>query len=174
MTSLLHRIAADQTGTSVIEFAIIGPAFIAVLVATVQTALVFLAQQGLETVAEDAARVLMTGQAQQTSMTAAQFKTKACTSLPPFMTCDKLMLDVKQVNSFNSATLAAPTITYNNTTGAVTNAFSYDVGGRNAIVVVRAMYLWPVVGGILNFDLSDQDNGTRLLLSTSVLKTELY
>ncbi|MDE2595925.1 MAG: pilus assembly protein [Sphingomonadales bacterium] len=167
------KLLADQSGTSTLEFAFVGPAFFAVIIGTFQTALVFLAQQGLETVAQDSARKLMTGQAQQAAMTASQFKTAACASLPPYMECSKLMVDVSVASSFSNANMNVPTITYNGS-GGVTNTFGFNTGSQGSIVVVRVMYLWPVVGGVLNFNLSNQPNGNRLLVATSVLKSEFY
>ena len=150
-----------------------GHAFIAVMVATFQFVYVFVVGQGLETVAEDSARIIMTGQAQRVAMTAAQFKTAACRSLPPFMNCAKLMFDVRVESAFSNANLTGPTLTYNGA-GAVTNTFSYNTGSQGSIVVVRAMYLLPVVNGPLNFRLSNQPKSKRLMVATSVLKTEYY
>ncbi len=170
---LRRRLFSDRSGTSTIEFALVGPAFIAVMAATFQSAYVFVIGQGLQTVAEDSARILMTGQAQKASMTAAQFKTAACQSLPKFMNCSKLMIDVRVENAFSSANLNGPTLTYNGA-GAVTNAFSFNTGSQGSIVVVRVMYLLPVVNGPLNFRLANQPGSKRLMMATSVLKTEYY
>jgi Flp pilus assembly protein TadG len=169
----LRRLLHNNSGASAIEFAIIAPAFIAMLVAIIQIAFVFLAQDGLETGAESAGRILMTGQAQRANMTAAQFRSATCNALPPFLKCSNLMIDVTTVSSFSGASTGAPTIAYDSS-GNVTNSFSYSMGTQGAIVVVRLFYLWPVAPGPLGFNLANQPGNQRLLASTSVLKSEYY
>ncbi len=56
--------ALSVTGTvpSAVEFAILAFPFLALLFAVMQTALIFFAQQTLETAAADSARLVLTGQ----------------------------------------------------------------------------------------------------------------
>ncbi|GGZ08324.1 TadE/TadG family type IV pilus assembly protein [Novosphingobium colocasiae] len=169
---LLRRLRADARGASAIEFAMIAPALFAVLVATIETSLVYLAQDGLETAAETGSRLLLTGQA-QSGLTASQFRTAACSALPPYMTCANLMVDVRVAGSFSAADTGMPTLTYDSG-GNVTNAFSYATGAQGSIVVLRLLYLWPTNAGPLGFALANQPGNKRLLVATSVLRTESY
>ncbi|MBV1691125.1 pilus assembly protein [Novosphingobium sp. G106] len=173
ITQLLRRLSGDQRGVSVLQFAIIAPAFIAVMIAVIEIAFVYLAQGGLETAADAASRELMTGQAQQGGMTSAQFKTAVCASLPPYLKCSSLMIDVSTASSYSGANLGTPTLTYDSS-GNVNNSFSYNPGTQGAIVVVRLMYLWPTITGPLGFNISNQTGNNRLLIATSVLKSEYY
>ena len=173
VSGLLGRLRHDTRGSSVIEYALLGPVLFALIIATIQTALIFIAQQGLESDAQNAARLILTGQSQQAGMTAAQFKTAACNSLPPFLSCGNLYIDVSTASSFATATTSAPTITYDSH-GNVTNGFGFAPGGQGSIVVLRLMYLWPTTAGPLGFDLSNQPGHNRMLFATSVFKTETY
>jgi Flp pilus assembly protein TadG len=166
-------IGRDTRAAVALEFALVAPMLIALILAILNTALIFLAQQGLETTAENGGRLIMTGQAQQGSLTQAQFKTAACASLPPFLQCSRLYIDVTAVTSFSDATLSAPTFTYDKN-GNVTNSFSYSTGARGGIAVVRLMYLWPTSNGPFGLTLVNQTGGNRMLMSSSVLKTEYY
>src|SRR3546814_15486596 len=76
--------------------------FIVLLIAILQTSLVFFAQQLLETTAEDTSRVILTNQAQKAGTSQADFKSAACSTLPSFMNCNDLMIDVRTVNSFSA------------------------------------------------------------------------
>ena len=58
-----------------VEFALVAAPFLALLVATFETALVFFAGRVLDEVTEEASRYILTGQAQQSNMTQAQFLT---------------------------------------------------------------------------------------------------
>lgn len=156
-----------------LEFALVGPAFIALLIAIFQTTFVFIAGQGLETATEASARLLLTGQAQSGNYTAAQFKTAACTTLPPYLSCSNLYIDVSTASNFSSASLGAPTITYDSS-GNVTNSFSYTTGTSGAIIVVRFLYLWPTLTGPLGFSLVTTGKNQHLIVATAVLKAEAF
>ena len=54
----------DPEGAALVEFALLAPAFIALTLVTLHMMLIYLAQQMLETAAETAGRLLLTGTAQ--------------------------------------------------------------------------------------------------------------
>lgn len=173
----IHRLTAavvrDRRGATLVEFAIVAAPLFALLIAIIQTSLTFFAQQALETAAEKSVRQLMTGSAQKAGMTQSQFKTAACTNLPAFMPCANLMVDVQVATSFSGVNNAPPTITYD-TNGKPNNSMAYQPGGPGEISIVKLMYIWDVQQGPLGFDLSTLSNGKRLLVATSVFKTEPY
>ena len=166
-------IAADARGAAILEFALVAAPLLALLLAIIETSLVFFTQQSIETATEVTARALMTGSAQSANLSPAQFKQIACNALPGYLDCSNLYVDVQTAASFSAANTSAPTLTYDKN-GNVTNNFSYATGGAGDIVVVRLTYLWPVVTGPLGFDLSDQPNSRRMIIGTSVAKTEPY
>ncbi|MBB4154243.1 Flp pilus assembly protein TadG [Sphingomonas jinjuensis] len=161
---------ADKSGATIVEFAIVSIPFFALLIAILQTSLVFFAQQALDTASEKAVRILVTGSAQKSGMTAAQFKTQACTSLPTFMQCANLIVDVQSAAQFSSIDTSTPTITYDSS-GKPVSAF--DPGDSSEITIVRLMYIWNVAPGPLGFDLSTLSRGKRLMVSTQVFKSEI-
>jgi Flp pilus assembly protein TadG len=145
---------------------------IAVILASLQTAIIFFEGQALQTATERTARQLMTGSAQTASTTQTQFKSAVCAMATSF-TCNNLMVDVQSASSFTSISTSPLTPTYNSS-GAATNSWSYSPGGPGDIVIVRVMYDWPVVGGPLALNLANQSNGTYLLVATVVFKNEPY
>lgn len=169
----LIALAGDRSGATAIEFALIATPLAALMVAILQTSLTFFAQQNLETVAEKAVRQLVTGQAQKANTTKDQFKTIVCSKLPSFMKCANLYVDVQSATSFAAANTAPPALTFDSN-GQVTNAWVYSPQGSGAINVVRIMYAWQVSAGPLGFDISTMSNQRRLLVATSVFKTEPY
>jgi Flp pilus assembly protein TadG len=174
----LRTLRRDDRGATILEFALVSAPFFALLMAILMTSLVFFAQQALETAAEAASRLIMTGQVQQTAQqpvawTATQYKTKVCAQLPPLLNCSKLMIDVQTATSFSAASTSTPTISYDKN-GNPSNAWQYQTGGAGSIIIVRLMYLWPVATGPLGFNLSNQTGNERLLIATSVAQTEPY
>jgi Flp pilus assembly protein TadG len=164
---------AHCSGTSTVEFAMVAPAFTALLLAIGQTSLVFFAQQNLETVAQRVSRQLMTGNVQKAKLTQSQFNALVCSKMPSFMDCSNMMTDVRVVNSFSTATTGMPSITYDSS-GKITNSWTYQTGNPGDILVVRVMYIWKTASAPLGFDLSNLTGQRRLLMATSVFKTEFY
>jgi Flp pilus assembly protein TadG len=171
--ALALRLWRDPSAATLLEFALAAPAFIAMMIAIFQTALLFLATQGLETAAEASGRLLLTGQAQGANYTADQFKTAACTTLPTYLNCSKLYVDVSTATSFSLANPAPPPLSYDSA-GNITNSFNYAPGKSGAIVVLRLMYVWPTATGPLNFSLVNTPNSGHLLVASSVLKAEAF
>jgi Flp pilus assembly protein TadG len=169
----LKRLRSEQRGAALIEFAFVVGPFMALLVAVLQTSLTYFAQQNLETTAEKSVRQLLTGSAQNSNMTQAQFKALACTNLPAFMKCANLIVDVQVASNFSSANIGVPTLTYDSN-GNISNTWGYSPGVPGQITVARIMYIWDVSKGPLGFDLSTMSSGKRLLIATSVFKTEPY
>ena len=166
-------LATHRRGSVAIEFAFIAAPLAALMIAILQTSLVFFAQQTLETTAEKSVRQLITGSAQQGGTSASAFKTSVCSKLPVFMQCANVMVDVRTVTSFSNASVSSPTLTFDSN-GNVTNSWSYAPGGAGSINVVTIMYIWNVQKGPFSFDLSTMSNNRRLLYATSVFKVEPY
>jgi len=169
----LKPLRRHARGATLVEFAVIAAPLIALLIAIVQTSLTFFAQQVLETTAEKAGRLILTGAVQRQGMKRADFNKAVCDSLPAFLKCANVLVDVQTATSFSSADTTAPTITFGSD-GKPTNATAYDPGNPGDIVVMKVIYLWSVAPGPLGFDLSTLSNGQRLLMATAVFKREAY
>ncbi len=160
-----------EDGAATVEFALVAAPFIALLVAIIQTMVVFLAQRLLDEVVSQASRVILTGQAQTSSLSQAQFADWVCQKTVIFFTCSNLMVNVQSYASFSAASTSTPTLTFDSQ-GNVTNSWSYSLGNPGDIVVVQVLYQWPVLLGPLSFNLSNLSNGNRLLVSSNVFKRE--
>ena len=159
-------------GATAVEFALIAVPFLALLLFSIQVTIIFFADQALMTFNESISRNILTGGTQKLGLTQAQFKAQVCAKLPSLFSCNRLYLDVRSATVFSNANTSTPTMTYD-ASGKVSNTFQYDPGGPGSIVVVKMMYLWPVVGTLLG-TLSNQANNNWLVMSTVALKSEQY
>ena len=183
------RFRADRRGATAVEFALIAVPFFALIAASVETALVLFATSGVEAAVADAARLVMTGQA-QTYTTSAAFRdaticapTAHARILPAFIDCSKLMVDVRP-----AGTSGATSFSNADTTRDFTLATSqtYCPGAPGDIVVVRAAYPMPVYFAILTATglvatgtskagLTSWNGGTaHMILGTSAFRNEAY
>lgn len=163
--------ARDKSGATAVEFALVAAPFLALIIALIQTFLVFFAQQTLESIVRQSARLVMTGQVQSAQMTQAAFKQKVCEQIVILFNCSGLMVDMQVATSWTSANTGMPNLTFDGS-GNVTNTWQYDPGDSGDIVVLRVMYVWPVVLGPLGFNLSNLSNGNRLIMSSAAFQNE--
>jgi len=150
-----------------VEFALVATPFLALVLASLQTATV------------RSARLIETGHA--TGMTASSFAANICGNLPVGFDCTKLYVDVQSAGSFSSLNTTPITLT-RDSGGTVTNSFSYRTGSQGSVVIVRAMYEWPIfagglsqfLGGVPGFGLANQPDGGYLMIGTVVMRNEPY
>jgi Flp pilus assembly protein TadG len=173
-------VRADQ-GAAAVEFAIISIPLIALLLATFQTAVVLFAAQALESATETAARQIMTGQAQTSSLTQAQFRNLICptssggttpaNALPKLIDCTKLIIDVRVASNFSSADTSKNVFT-------TPSQAQFSPGGPNTINVVRVMYQLPsylsIAGGGSNIFGVTGGPTSNVILAAAVFQTEPY
>jgi Flp pilus assembly protein TadG len=175
--NLFGAFIGDRKGATAVEFALVAAPFLALMVALIQTFLLFFAQSQLENAVRLSARQILTGQVQtqDASLTQAQavaaFHQTVCNSAAILFTCTGLMVDVQIASQWSSANAGMPTLTYNGS-GAVTNTWQFNPGNAGDIVVVRVMYLWPVFFGPIAFNMANQANGTRLIMASTAFQNE--
>lgn len=166
----ITSIVCDARGAVAMEFGLCVAAFVALLLACAQVALIYFAQQNIQTSAEAVARKVMTGQVQSSTTSAAAFKQIACSTLPFFMNCTKLIVDARSASAFTSIDTSVPVITYDSKGNPTNTQFSTGSGG--SIVILRLLYPWSVAAGPLGAKFSNQASGPRMLVGTMVFKSE--
>ncbi len=157
---IASRIPGIASRTSVIR--------IAILFATIQIAVIFLAQSYLDNMSEDAMRTVLTNQSY--SLTQAQFKTNVCANLTALFTCSNLIVDLEPAPT-TAAGISAALPQFTNK-GVLVNPTKFVVGTQNQRMILTLMYQWPVIGGPLGVNFTNIGNGTHLLVSTQVFYKE--
>lgn len=167
----LRRFRRDGRGSAAVEFALVAPVFFALLFAILEAGIMFLAGQVLQTVAQESARMILTGQAQTASYTPPQFATYVCSQVPALFNCNSISVDVTSYSSFSGVTITNP---IDNAGNFVSNNLQYSPGGPGDIVMVRLFYQWPLFVTGLGWNPSNLAGNKRLLVGTAVFKNEPY
>lgn len=167
---LVSRLQRDEKGVAAVEFALVAGPFLFMLFAIIEVAMVFFAGQVLETATSNAARLIMTGQAQSNSFDSTAFKNEICKTTNALMSCSGIAIDVRTYTNFSSASQAKPV------TGGVVNygSMQYSQGSGGDIVVVRVVYEWPILMPTFGLTIGDLSNGKRLLMATSTFRNEPF
>ncbi len=165
-----RRLRRAQDGTSAIEFALLGVPFIALLVAILETGLVFFSQQLLQTATTAAVRSIMTGQAQTAGTTSAQFKQSVCDNASSIFNCANMYVNVQKFSTFSGMSQMSPI-----SNGSFNSAgLSYAMGGPGDIILVQTFYKLAVSSGPLGFNISNIGGGQDLIVGTAVFRNEPY
>lgn len=161
-------------GATAVEFALIAPAFLATLIALLQTCAFLYAQMALQNLALEVGRRFMTGQAQSSGWTTSTIRNNVC-NLPNFpsslFTCSNLIVIVQTYASFAAANTSAPQL-YNN--GQPVTTWAYNPGTPGDVMVVQIVYPWSVVSGPLGFVLSNLPNGAAEMMGVTAFRVEPY
>jgi len=172
MPRIARRFVRKQDGAAAVEFALVATPFLALTFAILETAFVFFAGQTLEAATADAARLIMTGQAQSAGYTAADFKNQVCARIYGLFDCQSgITVNVQTYTSFSSVNTALPI-----SNGQFNTAnMGYSPGTEPGdITVVQLYYQWPVYVSMLSNNLSNVSGNKRLLAATAVFRVEPY
>jgi Flp pilus assembly protein TadG len=167
----LRRFRQNRRGSAAVEFALVAPVFFALLFAIIETAIVFFAGQVLETVTQDSARMIMTGQAQTGGYSQGQFKDYVCGRISVLFDCASgIYVDVKSYPAFTNVSITGPIDGGKN----FIPTMQYSPGGPGDIVVVRLFYQWPLFVTGLGYNVANLSGSKRLLAATAAFRNEPY
>ena len=170
---MLRRFGRNRKGSAAVEFALVAPVFFALLFAIIETGLMFFASQILETVAQESARQIMTGQFQAggNSTPAAFITNVVCNQYQPVLNCNNISVDVESDPSqFSNLNIAYP-VTGG---GFDPTKLKFNPGASCSVVTVTLYYQWQMFVTGLGYNISNLNGNIRLLSATAAFRNEPY
>jgi Flp pilus assembly protein TadG len=166
----LRRLANDRRAVTALEFGIVGPPFLLLLVFMTEEAYDFYAQEALNYAVSSAARCVQVGATQGSS--AATFQSLICATMGSLLPCGNVTVNVQPISSLCGAgtacnyanpavPLVIPTTTVNGTRQLNLGTPQYSVGIGNDMMLVQAVYTSPslVSGFVPGMAVSNGGNG---------------
>jgi Flp pilus assembly protein TadG len=166
--------ARDDRGVTAVEFGILALPFFTLVFAILETAMMFFAQQVLDSAVEDASRMVRTGQAQTQGFDLAAFRNYMCGYTFDLFNCSNIVLKVETIASFAAANGSSPVETCDLTTCTWSTSSSFDGGVGRSIVKVSAYYRWPLTIVLPYFNLKNQPDNYRLISAIRVFRNEPF
>ena len=174
----------DEDGVTAVEFAFLALPFFTIVTAILETSLIFLAGQVLDSAVQDSARLIRTGRAQTNSPTAfsqADFRAAICAGLYGMFDCDvtgdKLRISVTVLPDFPAATLTYPLEPSEDCEEDQcdwTLVDLYNPGDGDEVVLVQAYYKWPTIVRLPGFNFQTMPDGSRLIGASRVFRNEPF
>jgi Flp pilus assembly protein TadG len=166
------RFRRDETGVTAVEFALCAPIFFALMFMILETALHFFNGQILDTAANEAGRLIMTGRVRAGPVTQAQYKATLCSKLTAMFDCDtKCKVDVRPAATFNDAGLLGSPKT--DTTWLSPR---WDTGVGGDIIITRVYCELPIYTDYFGAYMASNQltTGQTLLMSTTARRNEPF
>ena len=167
--NLFRRFGRNRKGSAAVEFALVAPVFIALLFAILETGIMFFAGQYLQTITQDGARIIMTGQAQNGNYTKAQFQTL-------YLQPGRGIVQLQQYLRQRAELFVIPDLDRElpDQNGTFVNSNQYSPGGPGSVVIVQLFYQWPQIVTGLGYNITNLNGNYRLLWATAAFKNEPY
>jgi len=164
--------ALGNSGAAAIEFAIVGSAFMLMMLASFEFGYMLFVQSVLDNAARDAARLVRTGQAQNSGNAQSTFSTLLCNDVGYLIGCGSLVYQAQVFNDWTSAQTAINTPPTRDVNGNMVSA-GFSAGTPGQILVVTVTYNYPfftpLVGNLLG-----SGTNSAFLMSTVVFQNEPY
>lgn len=175
-------------GSVALEFAAIAPVFLLMMMATIESGIMFFSQSALQNAVNDTARLIRTGQAacytkdvsgNCQAITSDEFRKEVCDKVVLLLKgCRKdtsgnsdLQFDAKAYSSgFGSLSNSSPL----DVAGDLPNLTAFDTGTACDVVLVRAFYRWPIITPGVRFLLANMNNHYHLLATAAAFRNEPF
>ncbi len=173
---------ADERGVSAIEFGILAVPFFAIIGAILETSMVFLAGQVLDSAVNDAARKIRTGEAQGASFNVELFRDEVCRGLYNLFDCTQVKVRVTTIGSFGGTAAGLitaplkpqPCVPAEDATQCWNFPEVFTPGNGDEIALIQVLYRWPIIINFGGLNLRTYGDGTRLLSAVRVFQNEPF
>ncbi|MFA7275818.1 MAG: TadE family protein [Pseudobdellovibrionaceae bacterium] len=168
---LVKRWIKGEEASTAVEFALVAMPFTYLLIGIIEVSLMFAAMSTLDSATNDAARLIRTGQVQQTTGDPQQmFEDLLCAKAEIFLNCDSIQYEVVRLENFSDFDTVPASFDED---GNLLSA-GFDAGSVDDVILIRTAYRYPLLTPLIGDALADASDNTKLMISTIVLETEPY
>jgi Flp pilus assembly protein TadG len=165
----------DKKGSAAVEFALVAPPFLALMMSTFEVGWFYFATSQIDSAAVESARIIRTGQVQKSGLTKEQFFAEVCPKVSAFGDCgDVLTVEVDTFPTFAALAADSSSVVCTNDEPEEISALSYNPGGENEIVRLRVCLLYKTINPTIGVNVSETADGKRRVYSSTIIRNEPY
>jgi Flp pilus assembly protein TadG len=168
--SLTLRFIKAREGATAVEFGLVATPFFLLIMGVIEIALFFFATTMIETATAEAARSIRTGEVLVAGDGPAEFRNRICARAGAILDCARIQVDVRRIDNFSAAQLGALV----GEDGVDSSGFGFDPGGPGEIIVVRAVYEWPLIAPGQFNGLANLPGNKRLIIASAAFRNEQF
>ncbi len=172
----VRRMIKSENGATAVEFALVASPFFLLMGCICETGLMLFTEYSIQAGVQDAARQIKTGQAQNSSLSAANFKSKICEITGIVINCEShLTVYVRPASSFSALAAAMPTfMNVGAKPDGTPNPTSYSCGSPEQAAGVIATYDWKFTMPFMTFLGNFAGGHTRRLYGIAIFQNEPF
>lgn len=169
---MIKKFFHSEKGSTAVEFAIVGIPFVFALIGLIELSLMYAANSVLQDSTTSAARMIRTGQVQQSNNDPeAVFKTEMCRVASTFLNCNQIQYEVITLSGgFDDVANSPPSFDQSGNL----NSSGFNPGGSDQVTLIRAVYFYPLLTPVIGTLMADRPHQTKFMMATVVLQTEPY
>ncbi len=161
----------NEKGSTAIEFSMLAMPFIMILVGTMEIGLMFASNSVLDGATGAAARMIRTGQLQQSGGDPRDiFVDKLCEKSSVLLDCSRFQVEVVEMDRFADYNSYAAEFDEDGNP----QSRGFTPGGVNSVNLIRVFYRYNLATPLIGRFLGNGPNHSRMMVSTVVLETEPY
>ncbi len=165
----------DRKGSTAVEFALVAPPFIALMLSTFEVGWFYFAASQVDAATIATARLVRTGQAQRAGFDKQEFFNAVCPTVQVFGDCDEtLTVEVTVFNSFAELAADNAPVVCSNDALADIAALSYTPGTDNSIVRLRVCLLYKTLNPTIGVNVSETADGKRRVFGSYIFQNEPF
>jgi Flp pilus assembly protein TadG len=172
IAATIRGLLAKGDGSAAVEFALIMPLFLLMIMGMIQIAWILFTTQHLENATATMGRLIRTGQAQEQNLDRVAFRSALCNQVAPVLTCEpeNLLIDVQRLPTFATSTLEWPI----DKDGSFKGNGSYQLGAGGDIIVLRVFFKLPIWLPMVGSTFANIGSEKRLLVSSAAFQNEPF
>jgi len=172
----MRRMIKSENGATAVEFSLVAFPFFMVMGCICETGIMLFTEYSIQAGVQEAARQIKTGQAQNASMSAAEFKTKICEITGIVISCESdLTVYVRPANDFSTLATVMPNyLNVGAKPDGSPNPSSYDCGGPEQAAAVVATYDWKFTMPFMTFLGNFDGDKKRRLYGLAIFQNEPF
>ncbi len=162
----LRRMLGDRRGVALVEFALVAPVFLLLVLMIVEDGLLLFTQAQLDNATRDAARSILIGTFQTGGRGLGDFQTAVCDGIAGMIpSCSGKVQVYAETDGVSAGNLTtAPSGYWDGTSG------TFNVGGPSQYMIIQVGYAYPYVSRWL----AAMSGNSVMLVSTVVFQVEPY
>lgn len=163
----------SREGSSAVEFAMVALPFFFMMFAIIEIGMIFVTDSVLENAMIETGRLIRTGQASGSKITAEQFKAKFCSKMSVFASqcTSRATVDVREIPQFRNQLPPDPMAS-----GAAfdPSKLVYEPGQPGSLMLIRVWYRQPLFTPFLAQALSRLGDGATIMTASTTFRNEPY
>ena len=171
MIKFFGKWGKNREGATAIEFAFLAMPYLLLSLGIIELSLMFASESMLEGATTRAARVVKTGQLQQSGSANLEndFRAKLCEYAPVMIRCDDIVIEARVMESFADYASMQPQFDQD----GQMESDGFALGGSSENIMIRVAYNYTAFTPLVGQMLWGADS-SRMFMSTIVLKSEPY